>query len=98
VVVALLLRAVRVDAEAIATDYAATEVCLAGEFMDNFRSEMEARGIDWRLFQNVLGCPPEVMLRLLEYVDETYDGIQAYLSRAGITPEQIEALQAALVE
>jgi hypothetical protein len=98
VVVALLLRVLRVDAETIAADYSATEACLAGEFMVNFRRETEARGIDWQMYEKLLGCPPEFMLRLLEYVDLTYGGIHAYLLRAGLAQEQVEALQAGLVE
>jgi protein-tyrosine phosphatase len=98
VVVALLLRLVEVDAETIAADYAATEACLAGEFMDNFRRETEARGIDWQAYQGLLVCPPEFMLRFLEYVDETYGGVHACLTRAGVANEMIETLRAGLLE
>jgi protein-tyrosine phosphatase len=98
VVVALLLRLVGVNAEAIAADYTATEVCLAGEFMVNFRRETEARGIDWQMYEKLLGCPPEFILQLLEYVDDVHGGIDAYLAGAGLAKEQIEALRAALVE
>jgi protein-tyrosine phosphatase len=98
VVVALVLRLVGVDLETITADYTATEACLAGEFMVNFRRDTEARGIDWQSYQPLLGCPPEFMLRFLEYVDETHGGIHEYLSRAGVTKAQIEALKTALVE
>jgi protein-tyrosine phosphatase len=98
VVVALLLRVLGVDADTIAADYSATEAHLAGEFMVNFRRETEARGIDWQMYEKLLGCPPEFMLRLLEYVDDAHGGIDEYLARAGLAREQIEALRAALVE
>jgi hypothetical protein len=66
--------------------------------MVNFRRETEARGIDWHMYEKLLGCPPEFMLRLLEYVDDAHGGIDAYLARAGLAEEHIEALRAALVE
>jgi protein-tyrosine phosphatase len=98
VVIALLLRLVGVDPETIAADYAATEACLAGEFMVNFRRITEARGIDWQAYQPMLVCPPEFMLRFLVYVDETYGGVGEYLSRAGVSNKHLETLQVALVE
>jgi protein-tyrosine phosphatase len=88
-VIALLLRLVGVDAETIAADYNATEACLAGEFMVDFRQRTEARGIDWQAYEPLLKCPPEFMLSLLTYVDETHGGVHAYLMQAGVAAEQL---------
>jgi protein-tyrosine phosphatase len=97
VVIALLLRLTGVDPATIAADYTATEPRLAGEFMDDFRQRTTARGLDWAAYQHLLLCPPEFMLRLLAYVDETYGGIDAYLVQAGVTEQQLVLLRTALV-
>ena len=39
------------------------------------------------------GVPPEFMLRLLTYVDDTYGSVHAYLAQAGVADEQLAALQ-----
>ena len=97
-VIALLLRLVGVDADTIAADYHATAACLAGDFMVEFRRRTEARGIDWQAYAPLLKCPPEFMLRLLTYVDETYGSVQTYLGQAGVAADELTALQAALLE
>ena len=43
-------------------------------------------------------CPPDAMLKLLDYVNERYGGTEAYARNAGLRPEEIESIRTALVD
>jgi hypothetical protein len=40
---------------------------------------------------------PEVMIRMLAWIDETYGGVRAYLRHAGVTDHEMDLLRIRLV-
>ncbi len=97
-IVALLLGVAGVPAATIAEDYALTAQYLVAEFWAEARVRAEASGHDWEAYQQLLICPPELMLATLAYLDERYGGVVPYLLAQGVTAEQIATLRAALLD
>jgi len=89
IVAALVLRLAGVGIEAVAADYALTDVrpLLRRGLVDGL-SEEEARA---RTF--LLGAPFEGMARLLRDVDERYGSAAGYLGRAGLDPTAAGAVR-----
>ena len=51
----------------------------------------------WEQYQAEF-CPPEGMIKVLEYLDDRYGGIEDYVRAIGLSSAQIENLRNALVE
>jgi protein-tyrosine phosphatase len=98
VISALLLGLAGVPAEVIAEDYALSARYLLERYLaqqaspelapDNYTHEDYRRDF----------CPPDAMLKVLDYVNERYGGIEAYVLATGLRPGQIESIRTALVE
>ncbi len=80
-VVALLLGMAGVPAPTIAADYALSDTYLGPGFRAEARKRALAAGLDWNAYQQLLICPPELMLDALAYLDERYDGVHGRVSR-----------------
>ncbi len=95
-IAALLLDIAGVSRETIATDYALSAECLRPrdeEWLANGpgeRAERERRYAEYR-------PRAEVMRDALAYLDDRYGGTEAYLLRAGVTPEELPRLRERLV-
>jgi protein-tyrosine phosphatase len=85
-VVALTLSALGIDRDAILADYAATGANLAGEWTD--RMVGKARRFRVPLTDDLLvilgSSPPEVLAGALDWLDDEYGGVIAYLDGAGV--------------
>lgn len=92
-VAAMLLSLAGVEPEAIGHDYAETDVQLATRY-----AEWLAKAAPERLqgMRDELRCPPEWMLSTLDYLEQTWGGVDSYLEAAGVAPEKIERLSAKL--
>ncbi|MEO6510731.1 MAG: tyrosine-protein phosphatase [Nocardioides sp.] len=94
-VVALALRVAGADREVVAADYAVTGERLAPYAEAYLASiEDEEQREFWRGHQ---ATPVEFMLDVLDHVDGEYGGAEAYLSKGGMTDEQLSALRERLV-
>jgi protein-tyrosine phosphatase len=93
-VAAMMLSLAGVEPEAIGGDYAQTDVQLATRY-----AEWLARAAPDRLegMRDELRCPPEWMLHTLDYVAQTWGGVEPYLEAAGVPPANIDRLSAKLV-
>ena len=57
-----------------------------------------AAGLDWNAYQQLLICLPELMLDVLAYLEEHYDGVHGYVRTTGLIEAEIDALRDALTE
>lgn len=96
VVSALLLGLAGVPEETITADYALTGRFLVQRHFDT-HPELVDSGYTWQQYQREF-CPPDVMVRVLDHLNERYGGIEAYTRTTGLNSQQISALRAALVE
>lgn len=97
IIIALALGLARVSTETIVEDYALTATYLGEAFMAETRQRALKRGYTWEQYEPLVGCPPEYMITTLQYLDEKYDGIEAYVRSIGLSDEQIECLRTALI-
>jgi protein-tyrosine phosphatase len=91
---AFLLSLAGVAREHVAADYAASEANWASRtaaWIDEAETEEER---DFRRFLSRM--PAEAMLRVLERVEGDYGGVAAYLSHAGVAPDDLDAARARL--
>jgi len=98
VISALLLGIAGVPPDVIAEDYALSAKYLLDRYFaeqappestsDNYTHEDYKRDF----------CPPDAMLKGLDYVNERYGGTEAYARTAGLRPLEIESIRAALVD
>lgn len=95
-VVALLLRLVGVDIEAIAADYALSghnlrerTAAWVAEAEDEFEQERRRR---------IGEAPAEAMVGVLEELERRYGSVRAYLAAAGVDPATIDKVPARLLE
>jgi len=99
VVIAVLLSVLGVEQKAIAADYAMSgPLLLESPVGEEVRTRIAERGGDPLLANRLLVSPPEYMERLLSYVDETYGGAEALVTRAGLSAQHIASLREALLE
>jgi protein-tyrosine phosphatase len=97
-IVALLLGLVGVPTTTIIEDYALSAQYLVGTYLEEARQRAAHNGIPWEWFQHQVICPPEFMQTTLQYLDERYGGIAAYVRRIGLSQGQCESLRHALLE
>ena len=91
VISALLLGLARVSAGTIAEDYALTARYVVGRFADAPPEHT------WQEYQKEF-CPPDAMLRVVQHLEERYGGVRRYVRAIGLSQEQVDSLQNALVE
>jgi protein-tyrosine phosphatase len=91
VTVGVVLRAVGVPAEVVASDYALSADCFA---TDGAHAELD----DWRAGAVAIDCRPEYMTATLEYLEHRYGGAAGLLDRHGIGPAAIDQLVGLLTE
>ena len=98
VISALLLGIVGVPADVIAEDYAlSARYLLDRYFAEQASPELTPDNYTHEDYQRDF-CPPDAMLKVLDYVDERYGGIEAYARTTGLRPGQIESIRTALVD
>jgi protein-tyrosine phosphatase len=94
-VVALLLALVGVPPKQIVSDYEASNDCLR-PYHDEWLSTIDDQGERERQ-RAASRARPELMRGVLEYVDHEHGGIEAYLLRAGLQVDCLNALRCRLV-
>jgi len=92
-VAAMALALAGADKDAIAADYAETDVQLAGRYAEWLASAPPERLASMR---DELRCEPEWMLGVLDHIDETWGGVEPYLAGAGVAPADLIRLKAKL--
>jgi protein-tyrosine phosphatase len=92
-VAAMLLSLAGVEPEAIGGDYAETDVQLAGRYAEWLAKASPVRAEQMR---DELRCPAEWMLNTLDYVENTWGGVDSYLEAAGVSAAAIDQLRAKL--
>jgi protein-tyrosine phosphatase len=92
-VAAMLLSLAGVESAAIGADYAETDVQLATRYTEWLAKASPERREEMR---DELRCPPEWMLRTLDYVEHKWGGVDSYLEAAGVSPAGIDRLSARL--
>jgi protein-tyrosine phosphatase len=92
-VAAMLLSLAGVESAAIGADYAETDVQLATRYTEWLAKASPERREEMR---DELRCPPEWMLRTLDYVEHKWGGVDSYLEAAGVSPAAVDRLSARL--
>ena len=94
---ALLLATAGVSHETIAEDYALTARYLWDRVLDDPSPDEEVASLKtWENYQRVF-CPPDVMLKTLQHLEDRYGGVEKYIRATGLSSEQIGSLRATLV-
>jgi protein-tyrosine phosphatase len=92
-VAALMLSLAQVDADAIAADFAATDVQLAAKYEEWLAAAPPEKRERMR---SDLQCPPARIMGVLDHLNQRWGGVKAYLEAAGMTPAAIDRLSAKL--
>jgi len=100
VVVALALRAVGVDREAVIDDYARAEANLAGEWLEEMVALVGRYGIHDTPELRVLmgGSPREAIEGVLDEVERAHGSTREYLLAAGLALHELAALETLLID
>jgi protein-tyrosine phosphatase len=98
IVVGLALALAGVPAATIAEDYALSNDYLANGYYDEVRRRVLARGDSWERVKPLFHCAPEYMLQILAYLEGRHGSVEGYLLAIGLTPAELAALRAALIE
>jgi protein-tyrosine phosphatase len=98
VVAAVLLLALGVERDTVLDDYEATRRYRLIEHQHDSLANLLAAGVSPEAAAGVLGTPRWAMAAAIDAIDETYGGIDAYLTRwAGLSPVDVQALRRQLV-
>jgi len=92
-VAAMALSLAGVDADAIAADYAETDIQLAERYAEWLASASPERLASMR---DELHCQPEWMLGLLDHIDENWGGVEPYLAGGGMHSPDLARLKTKL--
>jgi protein-tyrosine phosphatase len=92
-VAAMLLSLVGVEEQAIAADFAETDIQLAERYEQWLAAASPERRERMR---RELVCPPERIIAALDHVEERWGGVEAYLEAGGVSPAVIARLQSTL--
>ncbi|MCS6802796.1 MAG: tyrosine-protein phosphatase [Chloroflexota bacterium] len=98
IVIALVLSLAGVPDEIVAHDYALTRACQTDSYWDEARQRAAAAGIAWEDYQQLLICPPELMLATLRFLRHEFGGAERYARSAGLSGREIDRLRQAIVE
>ena len=94
IIAALVLGIAGVPSETIVEDYTLSARYLTEMYFAEWESPEE--GFTWETYQ-ARYCPPEVMQKTLQHLDEKYGGTEGYMRAIGLTTGQIDSLRNALV-
>jgi len=89
-VAAMALALAGVDDDAIAADYAETDIHLASRYAEWLAAASPERLASMR---DELRCRPEWMLDLLTHISETWGGVPQYLEVGGVQPSELVRLK-----
>lgn len=92
-VAAMALSLADVHADAIAADYSETDRHLAERYVEWLAAAPPER---LEAMRNELQCPPEWILGALDHLDQRWGGVEQYLLAGGVSPAEIERIQAKL--
>jgi protein tyrosine/serine phosphatase len=95
-VVALALRVAGVDDDAIAADYAYTSVCLGARIERALAAAPS--GAERARLAEVWGSRPDTILAMLDRVDVEFGAVEQYLTRYGVSDEQLDRLRRRLTQ
>jgi protein-tyrosine phosphatase len=95
-VVAMALTVAGVDRDAIAADYAATELRLR-ELNEQYLAGITDEGRREQI-RTLQATKPETMIDTLDHVDATHGGVAAYLAKGGFDTTSQETLRRRLVD
>jgi protein-tyrosine phosphatase len=96
--VAVLLAAVGTRHDAIAEDYALSQMCLGPDYVGEVREWVAGLGYEWSVWEHTVSTPPERMLDTLAYLEEQHGGVEAYLLDYGVRPTSLQRLRELLTE
>ena len=82
-IVALVLGLVGVPVTTIVEDYVLTAQYLVGTYLDEVRQRAAKNAIPWEWYQRQIDCYPEFMHTTLQYIEERYGSIAAYVRAIG---------------
>ena len=91
---AVLLRVLGVPDEVIIEDFALTRAL----DIEALRAKLAAMGIEREINPNILEARPETMANFLSEIDGRYWRVETFLSWAGVTESQLEAVRANLLD
>jgi protein-tyrosine phosphatase len=94
-VVALTLAALDTPGEEIVADYALTERAMANGFRAVLEQRALAAGISKQEIAVKVGAPPELMRRVLTWLNAHDGGAAGYLGRHGLSDQELAALRRA---
>ena len=93
-VAAMMLSLAGVHSDAIAADYAETDVHLADRYAEWLATTPPER-LD--AMRDELRCPPEWILGALDHLDHRWGGVEPYLLAGGVEPTEIDRLKEKLI-
>jgi protein-tyrosine phosphatase len=93
-VAAMSLALAGVDIDAIATDYAETDVQMATRYEEWLAAASPEQLEEMR---DDLRCPPERIVGVLEQLDKRWGGVEGYMEAAGMPAGDISALRSKLI-
>ena len=97
-ITALALGIAGVPPDTIAEDYALSARYLVVRYnAEQAVLDSSSEEYTWERYQREF-CPPDVMLKMLEHLDERYGGVEAYARSTGLSDDQIASIRNALVE
>ncbi|SFB43446.1 protein-tyrosine phosphatase [Rhizobium sp. NFR07] len=96
IIAALLLANAGVNETTIIEDYALTGT-ISGPLIANLRTRALARGIPGELADIVLASAPHSMARALAHLDDAHGGVHRYMTRIGLSVDEIESLKRRLL-
>jgi protein-tyrosine phosphatase len=92
-VAAMSLALAGVDVEAIAADYAETDLQMAARYEEWLAA---ASPEQLQAMRDDLSCPPQRIVGVLEHLGRRWGGVEGYLQAAGIPPADISQLRSKL--
>ncbi len=91
VIASILLKLVGVDPYDIIADYQVSKTYLHPKYNDMLNNPSI-------MYASLYDSKPETMFEFLNYLDEKYDSIEAYLNSKGISDKQIEQIRLKFIE
>ncbi|WP_197515406.1 tyrosine-protein phosphatase [Mycobacterium sp. E1747] len=96
-VIGLLLAALNVPIDAVASEYALTAVNFVGEARTRGLKRAAEAGVPAQQIAVLLGSPAEAMTHALTHVVNTAGSVAEYLTAHGVTPGQLQRIREELV-
>ncbi|MEO8289300.1 MAG: tyrosine-protein phosphatase [Chloroflexota bacterium] len=96
IIIALLLALVGVPRDTIADDYSLSETILEASFSEWLEEQTRLKGRPVER-PRWMRSRPETMLGVLDYLDQEYGGVEAYLKSAGVTQADITQIREHLI-